>query len=379
MKKSKSCVLLVFEFIFRKDRNGKIFGDSEFVTVENYLRELSPDLKICKAGGIIKTKTKGHSLPRFINLVWMMLACPFEILFSGADLMFIKTTPPTIQIYYAFWGRLFGKKLALWMMDYHPVIGTRKPENALAKYIWDFLSWLDKKALKKFDMIVCLDAAMESVVLERCPEAKTCVIPTWALEETEYFDLAVKGENIETLKLLYSGTLGAGHSLEDLRKLLKVLNQKGQKTEISYCGNIKDAIVAFESLAKECGVSFFHFPRVESYQDLGKMYKENAINYGVTILDENLYGLVSPSKFGGYISFGLPQLYFGSKNTNACDVCDKFGAGISFSKGDDINELADKLMSADFQRKCANAVAEAKKHYMPTQGENVAKELLKLL
>lgn len=380
MSKSKSpSILLVFEFIIRKDKRGNLYNDPEFDKVEKCLKKLSPDVKIAKAGGIIKSHAQGHSLKRFINLLWMMFACPFEILRSGSDLIFVKTTPPTIQIYYGFWGKLFGRKTVLWMMDYHPVIGTRQPENFLAKHIWNFLSWLDKKALRKYDMIICLDAAMESVVLSRYPEATTCTIPTWSLEETEYLDLSVKGDKIETLKLLYSGSLSMGHTFDALENVLNALVKKGQKVEISYCGSYQSQADRFDALAKKCGVGFRKFPRVENYQDLGKMYKENEINYGVAILDENLYGLVSPSKFGGYISFGLPLFYLGSKDTNACNVCDKFGAGISFSPGADVGAVSDRLMSADEHRKCVSAVPAAKKYFSSDLADDVAKELLKLL
>jgi hypothetical protein len=254
----------------------------------------------------------------------------------------------------------------------------RESRNALARTVWRMLGAADKFFLAKYDMIICLDKAMQNLVLERCPSAKTCVIPTWRLQKTEHFNLGKKGP-FETLRLLYSGNLGTGHSLEAYGELLKILRLKLDKVEISYCGNSAAAIEKFSKLAESCGVSFRHYRRVENYGDMGKLYKENGIHYGVTLLNDSLNGVVSPSKFNGYISFGLPLLYLGPKFTNAWDVCENLGAGLAWSSGDDMEKTAEKLCDSQIQRQCAAATSAANLRFTAALAGDVAEELLKAL
>jgi hypothetical protein len=67
--------------------------------------------------------------------------------------------------------------------------------------------------------------------------------------------------------------------------------------------------------------------RVPAFADLRGVYERFRIDAGIVLLSEKSAGLVSPSKFSGYISFGLPLIYLGPSGTNAEIVCTRFNGG----------------------------------------------------
>ena len=371
MKPKPRRLLYVFEYA----QNG---GEFEPFFREMEKRLAADGIESFGMSGLFREYGPGSSFKRVANLLYMYALFPFRLARTGAGLVLVRTTPPLMQMVCAIWAGLMRRKTALWLMDYHPVFGMRESKNPVARKIWGALGRIDKMLLSKYAMIICLDRAMQNLVLERCPSAKTCVIPTWKLQETERLNLEARGP-FEPLRLLYSGNLGAGHSLEAYGRLLGLLREKVGKVEISYCGNAKAAIAKFEKLAENCGVSFKNYSRVDDYRDMGGLYRDNGIHYGVALLNDSLQGVVSPSKFGGYISFGLPLLYLGPKHTNAWSVCQDFGAGVSWSRGEDMEAVAARLADPRVQQKCAAATEAADRHFSSLQAENAARELIKLL
>lgn len=106
----------------------------------------------------------------------MHAAVLFEYLSKRPDVVFVRTTPPLIQIPYLFFGKLFGAKVYVWLMDYHPVFGLRSSKKGSPKYfVWKFFDILDRLALKLAAGVVCLDTAMSELIRERSPKTKTFV------------------------------------------------------------------------------------------------------------------------------------------------------------------------------------------------------------
>ncbi len=379
MNKRKFSILLAFEYVHKKNHASILGFEPEYDQVAQALLKNKPvgtEIKLHGADGIFKKYVPGKSPRRIANLLWMAAVCPFKILSTRADLIFVKTTPPLIQIPYIFWGKLLRRKVVLWLMDYHPVFEQRQCKGAVQK-IAAPLSWVDKQFLNWYDKIICLDKAMQDLILRRCPSAKTCVYPTWNNGKARHLDLA-QHDGLNPLRLLYSGNLGSGHSLEFLKRLLVLVREK-TSVELSYCGNSKNTIAKFEVLAQKCGAIFRNYPRVEKFEELGELYAREKIHYGIVLLNDSLQGIVSPSKFGGYISFGLPILNLGPRDTNADKVCREFHAGLSWSNGDDMLPIATQLADPQVQRACAAATQEASEFFSVKQAENTANVLLEVL
>ena len=62
---------------------------------------------------------------------------------------------------------------------------------------------------------------------------------------------------------------------------------------------------------------------------------------------------MSPSKFSGYLSFGLPILNIGPSGTNADYACSNFKAGVSLNEVSEIYGVAELLLNAETQPRLA--------------------------
>lgn len=262
-------------------------------------------------------------------------------------------------------------------MDYHPVFGERTAkEGSLMRKIWGVFSWFDRFAVGKTRLFVCLDDAMRELVEKRFKGAKTLISPTFPAAECDFFDLAKKTPS-GPIKFLYSGNLGEAHPTENFEILLKKLSAR-TRTHLSYCGRMEHSRARLEALAARAGAEFEAHAFIKNYSDMGKFYAENAFDYGVVILDEKFKGVVSPSKFSGYSSFGLPILYLGPRGTNASLLCGKFGAGVEAADAAEIDACVEKLLNPETQPKCAAATKGSVEYFSARAAEGVAAALLRL-
>ena len=100
--------------------------------------------------GVFRTyRGKGYSTKRVVNFIWMHLFSVFEMIAFRPDFVFVRTTPPLIQITYLILGKIFRAKVYVWLMDYHPVFGLRtSAEKSFKHKIWALFDKLDRFAIK---------------------------------------------------------------------------------------------------------------------------------------------------------------------------------------------------------------------------------------
>ena len=371
MPKEKK-ILYVYEFAL-DEKKGE--PDALWNAVEKNLS----GVKIAYAKGLSNEYSGGGtSLKRLVNFFYMHIACPFKILIERPDLIFIRTTPPLIQISYGFWGRIFGAKTLLWLMDYHPLMGLRMSKHSpLKRAVWKFFDALDKLVLSKFSKVICLDKAMQDLIGKRARNVETFVSPTFNIAKAEWSDLSHPNKSGE-IKLLYSGNLGRAHSTSRLEYLLKKLSKK-RKLSLTFCGRSMQSKEILKKLALSCSAEFEFHDFIKNYADLGKFYAENKFDYGIVLLNDELAGIVSPSKFSGFSSFGLPIIYLGPKGTNADILCTEFKAGLSADSKEQIDELAEKVLAPDTQAICAKNTRNSLEYFSPKAAKALARELEKML
>ena len=141
---------------------------------------------------------------------------------------------------------------------------------------------------------------------------------------------------------------------------MKRAKESGADVEFSYCGDKADSISRFDALCKDIDVKFTRYPRVENFADMGAFFKKEKFHFGIVILSDMQSGTVSPSKFSGYVSFGLPIIYFGPEGTNACDVCAEYGAGIAMSNASEVDSAVESSVwtkQPEFAAHTADAIA----------------------
>ena len=374
-------LLYVYEFSDKETSSSK--GDFLWNKTKNRLLEMSKEnqqkLIVDFACGIIRKHVDGGtSISRLVNLFWMHLASFFKIAFFRPDVIFVRTTPPLIQLSYILWGRVFGAKVYLWLMDYHPVFGVRTTKhNSLKNLIWRAFDFLDKMLLRRVEKVVCLDKAMSELICQRTNgKIPTFVCPTFSPNKVIFYDLAKKQSEREEISLLYSGNLGRAHNTDLLEVLLERLS-KSVKVKLSFCGKSTEAVERLKSLALRNGLAFESYPFVENYSELGEFYKKNNFDYGIVLLNQELAGVVSPSKFSGYSSFGLPIIYIGPENTNADILCKEFGAGVSISSIYEIDKAVEIVKDVQSQIKFARNTQKSIEYFSSSAGDRLAEFLYK--
>ncbi len=338
------------------------------------LKSERKDMEIERASGIFTDYNQpGLGGRRLANFAWMHFLAPFRILFFRPDFVLVRTTPPLIQLSYLFWCKIFAKKCAVWLMDYHPLVGYRKAGNAFSRFAWGALSRLDAFLMRWAHCFIVLDSAMESLVKDRCGRARVLNFPTWSRTDTPFFDFYSNGGDGVTL--VYSGVLSSAHSFVLLKPFLEKLAKK-KAVKFHYFGNSPETAEKFSGLCASIGVDFKQHGRIESFRDMGGEFLKISADYGVVLLNDSQAGIVSPSKYSGYITFGLPVLYLGPKGTNAWRVCAEFGAGITACGFPQLDECVRLVSDKDNQRLCASHARAAAEYFSAKQADMLAKAVL---
>ena len=319
-------VLSVFEFKPSKDW---MLG-----SLMEALRAREPGLQFRSVDGLFATYKPGGLRPeRLINLLWIYLASPAYLVFSRYDAVLVRTSPPGVQVWVALWARLRRKPVICWLMDYHPEIEARILERrgwgALARP----LRRLDAAAMRRFAVIVALDRAMARVARERAPAVAVLEHPTWGADGASPTDPVshAPGSDSHVLRIAYSGNLGKAHDLAPFARFLGLLVQR-RKVEL-YAGASAEGNRRLEALGASLGIPVASRTERLSWEALRALYTAQHIDLGVVLMSDDAAGLLSPSKFSGYINFGIPLLYFGPEETNAADVCVRFGGGFRLPNG----------------------------------------------
>lgn len=107
-------------------------------------------------------------------------------------------------------------------------------------------------------------------------------------------------------------------------------------------------------------VKAIHVKKIKDFNGLGAFIYNNSVNLGLITLRNWAAGLISPSKYNGYIPFGIPILYIGPSGTNSYDICSKYKAGLALS-----NNASAKAIS-----KAAKTLANQK--WIHTASKNTA-------
>ena len=107
-------LLYVYEFSEAEPTlsSGDFLWNKTKVSLLKMSEDNKQNLKIDFACGLVRKHVDGGtSFSRLINFFWMHFVSFFKVAFSKPDVIFVRTTPPLIQLPYILWGKLFGAKV----------------------------------------------------------------------------------------------------------------------------------------------------------------------------------------------------------------------------------------------------------------------------
>jgi putative colanic acid biosynthesis glycosyltransferase WcaI len=290
---------------------------------------MMPALRVTILPGIfVKYRPGGFHPERLANLVWVYLRVAVHLLFRRPDAVIVQSAPPGVQLWTVAWAAIRGVPVFCWLMDYHPEFEARALERRGHRGVARLLRAVDAFLMRRFAAIITLDPAMTALVRTRASPANVLEHPTWASDGPSGLSPVSyrPGSGDGPLRLAYSGNLGAAHDLAPLRALLESIARRRQ-VRLFLIGGSQKGKNRFLTLCAGLGVAVEVVPRVPLFADLRGVYEKHKIDAGIVLLSTDSAGLASPSKFSGYINFGLPLVYIGPPGTNAATVCLQFHGG----------------------------------------------------
>jgi hypothetical protein len=302
----------------------------------------------CISGFLTKYRYGGLRISRLTNYLWVYARVLVELVRYKPKVVICDTTPPLVQWWAAFLGRLFGSRIYVWLMDYHPEIEARLLDKCASLHIIAVvLRKMDRWFLRRMDGMVVLDRAMAEVIRSRRESLELKVHPTWSNQGgVEYSSVTRNMEKVE-FRLAYVGNLGAAHNLGTLEWLLKEISRR-KKLRILLVGENRKGNRLLADLGKRCEAVIEYEGRL-GWADLRVRVSRFGPDFGLVLLNDEQGGVVSPSKYIAYLQMGLPLLYLGPRMTNADDMCRNLGAGIAITReeaGRDGAVLVDNLLEA---------------------------------
>ncbi len=262
------------------------------------------------------------------------------MLLPRQDILVSLTTPPFIGLS-AVAHKLFHPRVRflLWNMDCYPEILERtdviSPGGWIARLL-DRINWI---IFSKLDHFVCLDTAMQNLLVSRYPrlaDVPCTVIPNW--ESQAQFPLGLDPdpwpgwESFDIgafFKVLYLGNAGFGHNFDTVLEAASYLRQD------KICFLFVGGGSKWPSLAHEAdrrGLENIHLHTYVAKQITPSVL--SGADCALITMNESALGVISPSKMHANLAMGLPLLYIGPEGSNVDDAIRQFGVGASLRHGD---------------------------------------------
>lgn len=345
------------------------------------LGTMLPDLQVtCLAGLSATYRPGGLRARRLASLVWVYIRVAVHLVFRRPDAVLVLSAPPGVQLWTVAWAAIGRIPVFCWLMDYHPEIEARRLERRGHGRLARLLRAIDARLMPRFALVITLDPAMTALVCSRTSPARVLEHPTWATNRTtgvapvSYSPGAGDGP----LRLAYSGNLGAAHDLEPLRSLLEAVARE-RPVHLLVIGASPAGETRFRALGAGLGLPVEVNGRVPFFSDLRGVYEKHRVDAGIVLLSDEFAGLVSPSKFSGYIDFGLPLVYLGPPGTNTATVCARFHGGFWLPTGagpDETRKVASGLLDRGQMDAAAAGARAAAAYFAGFSGRSLAEALM---
>jgi len=364
-------LLAIYEFASSEDH---MMGS----LLQNLAGEL-PGLRVQCVSGLFREYRPGGLRPkRLLNLAWVYAAVFLRLLGPRPTVALVHSAPPGVQLWTVFWAALRGVPVVFWLMDYHPELEARILERRGWRLGSRVLRQVDAWLMPRFEVIVTLDEAMATLARSRAGHVEVWEHPTWGTTKPlPVIEPVREPAGVgEPLRLVYSGNLGVAHDLAPLRQLIRAL-VRSRPLALLVIGASADGESRFRALAAETGIELQLRPRIP-FAELPRAYAEYRVHAGIVLLAAESGGLVSPSKFSGYINFGVPLVYVGPAATNTALVCTRFGGGFwlpTSAVEDDVQAVAAKLLDAQTLAAAAAGARAAADHFARFDGQSLARLL----
>lgn len=259
----------------------------------------------------------------------------------------VTMTDPPLQLLLAPFIRWIKRTRAVhWAQDLYPELAVEL--GVLKKEGWAsrLLTRISTFALRRHDTVAAVGSCMARRVRARgVPEERVRVIPNWApfsVAETVPAEAVAfrraHGWAEDEFVLMYSGNFGLAHPFEAILDAAAGLLARRARFRFVFAGNGPRETWLREQTAARGLENVFFLPR-QPLDQLPVMLA--AADAHVATMENNLNGLVVPSKVYGILAVGRPCLFIGPADCEAADLVRRTGAGavVEEENGEDLARI----------------------------------------
>jgi colanic acid biosynthesis glycosyl transferase WcaI len=256
------------------------------------------------------------------------------------DVIISMTTPPYIALSAIVHKLLHPRtRIVLWNMDCYPEAIERTGMVKVEGLVSRMMAAMNRLIFRRIDQLICLDGAMESLLAQYKPkdrELPTTIIPNW--ERAALFngqrpspmqwDAVTASALRDRFIVLYLGNAGYGHEFA---------------TMIEAAGLLKNEPVVFLFVGGGAMVRWIDQQRrargltnIVLHDYVAKEQTPSVMcgaGCALITLEEQVAGVMSPSKLHANLAMGLPILYVGPRHSNVDEAIGRFGCGLSLRPG----------------------------------------------
>ncbi|WP_462252980.1 glycosyltransferase family 4 protein [Ekhidna sp.] len=199
---------------------------------------------------------------------------------------------------------------AKWILESNGLYYYEAHKERKAIFFHWILKWLEKRAYKKCDFLICVSSHLKDLIVEKLDidPGKILVVPNGV--NTEFFD-PEKSERHENkvFKVGFIGTLIMYQRLDILIRACVLLKTKGIQINVEIVGDGFE-LESWRSLARELEVDdYIHFAGKKPWNEVPSII--SSFDLGYSVPDPQLAGkYVSPLKIYEYMAMKVPTLAY---------------------------------------------------------------------
>jgi len=290
---------------------------------------------------------KSNTLKRCIDYGTFYLSAMMRMgTLPAQDVVISLTTPP-----YIVWAGVLHRalhrkrtKLILWNMDCYPEVAERSDKLREGGIAANIMRAMNRNMFRRLDSLVCLDRAMEELMLSHYSpkgwEVPSTIIPNW--EKAAYFpkEAMQRSENEEPWEgvrqhdldgrfvVLYLGNTGYGHRFESVLDAADILKDDPVTFLFVGGGSRWDWIEKEVKDRKLSNVCMHGYVAKDETRDVMR-----CADCALITLRDRILGVMSPSKLHSNLAMGLPIVYVGPEKSNVDDSIVRCDCGLSVRHG----------------------------------------------
>ncbi|MEI6946680.1 WcaI family glycosyltransferase [Paraflavisolibacter sp. H34] len=249
---------------------------------------------------------------------------------SGQSFDYVITVAPPFQLgFHALLYKTFHKAKFLYHIQDLQIEAARDLNMIKSKKLVDLLFLLEKRVLKKSDMVSSISGGMLKKIKDKIGRDVT-LFPNWV--DTEFFHPLKEKEDIKESFgfspsqkiILYSGAIGEKQGLEMILSTAKALEQESE-LQFVICGSgpYKERL---HQMAIDQGLANVHFLPLQSHKRFNEFL--NMADVHLVIQKASAGDLVMPSKLSTILAVGGLAVVTAAPGTSLYETVHNHGIGL---------------------------------------------------